>query len=293
MKLEKIITLANAGVRLRFLAMERSLRAVGCDLPLLVIPYDEKKFELPPNASWWTTPIRDWLQHERAHPLMFKHQCMTTGNYHYVDSDVIFLKNPAEVLAAHDGFITSCGHWHNPEETVTPESKATLQSLSTCWPRNVFNSGQFACDRVLYTEDELKRTCLDPRHENTCLRVPYDQSALVLLANLTDIPIRNLTLPPTCMESTWAGDYPDGDYKRFWRDESRMPYLIHWAGCKMSDDRPIHELFTQYLTLAELTEWHDEVAARADRESHDRRSLRQRLRRVAWGLKSFAEEVGS
>ena len=33
--------------------MERSLRAVGCDLPLLVIPYDEDLFELPPNAEWW------------------------------------------------------------------------------------------------------------------------------------------------------------------------------------------------------------------------------------------------
>jgi hypothetical protein len=47
MKIEKIITLANNKVRLRFLAMERSLRATGCQLPLLVIPYDDKLFELP------------------------------------------------------------------------------------------------------------------------------------------------------------------------------------------------------------------------------------------------------
>ena len=39
MKLEKIITLASAPVRLRLLAMVRSLRAVGCQLPVWVIPY--------------------------------------------------------------------------------------------------------------------------------------------------------------------------------------------------------------------------------------------------------------
>ena len=32
MKLEKVITLANWRVRLQFKAMERSLRATGCDL---------------------------------------------------------------------------------------------------------------------------------------------------------------------------------------------------------------------------------------------------------------------
>jgi len=72
MKLEKIITLANEPVRLRFLAMERSLRATGCDLPLLVIPYDDRRFELPPNAQWWETDLGRWLKQERTHPTMAK-----------------------------------------------------------------------------------------------------------------------------------------------------------------------------------------------------------------------------
>jgi hypothetical protein len=38
MKIDKIISMANQKVRLRFLAMERSLRATGCQLPLWVIP---------------------------------------------------------------------------------------------------------------------------------------------------------------------------------------------------------------------------------------------------------------
>lgn len=51
MKLESIITLASTEVRLRFIAMERSLRATGCDLPLRVIPYNANASKLPLNAE--------------------------------------------------------------------------------------------------------------------------------------------------------------------------------------------------------------------------------------------------
>jgi len=291
MKLEKIITLANEPVRLRFLGMERSLRATGCDLPLLVIPYDERRFELPANATWWTTGVRTWIQQERAHPTMFKYQCLTTPNFQFVDSDVVFLKNPAKVLAGEEGFITSCGHWRNPDHTVTSESLAILKAKSTCWQRYVFNTGQFACDRALYTEEELKRACLDPRYVETSLRLPHhEQPGVVLLTNLAGVPIRNLTLPPTCMESTWAGDYVEGNYEDYWRDETRKPYLIHWAGCDMWDPRAIDPLFTQYLTATELKEWKEQVAARERREMRSRQSFRARLRTVARGVRAFAGE---
>ena len=81
MQLERIVTLANEPVRLRFLALERSLRAVGCDLPLDVIPYDERRFELPKNASWWTIdPLCEWLQAQGAHSITRKYQCLTVAN---------------------------------------------------------------------------------------------------------------------------------------------------------------------------------------------------------------------
>jgi hypothetical protein len=293
MKLEKIITLANEPVRIRFLAMERSLRAVGCDLPLLVIPYDDRKFDLPPNATWWTTPVRDWLTQERAHRMMFKYQCLTTTNYQYVDTDIVFLRNPAKVLADVEGFITSCGHWRETEETVDEKSKKILMSLSTCWQRNVFNAGQFACDVALYTEETLKSTCHDPRYIDTCLRFAYhDQPGMTLLANLSGVPIRNLTMPPTYMESTWAEDYDEvANYEDYWRDESRKPYLIHWAGCDMWLPRSMDNLFKQYLTASELKEWQDEVAMRKERELRIRGSLRHRIRRFMYGAKAYSAAV--
>jgi hypothetical protein len=291
MKLEKIITLASEPVRLRFLAMERSLRATGCDLPLLVIPYDDRKFDLPANASWWTTDLRDWILTEKAQRTMAKYQCLTTTNFQFVDSDVVFLRNPAKVLKNENGFVTSCSHWHGAGETVTHESYLILKEKTTCWQKYIFNSGQFACDQALYTEEELKRTCLDPRYADTCLRHQYhEQPGIVLLANLADVPIHNLTLPPVGMESTWAGDYEEENYEHYWRDESRKPYLIHWAGCYVSKPLAIDRLFTQYLTAAEREEWTREVAVRTERETKSRLSPRELIRTVARSVRASAEE---
>ncbi len=254
MKLEKIITLANREVRLRFAAMERSLRATGCRMPLAVVPYDEQRFELPPNAAWWEMPdVLAWLGAERTHPMMRKYQCLLAANYQFVDSDVIFLCNPEEVLAPHEGFITSCCHWRDPAHTTTKESERVLSARSTTWRKTTFNAGQFACDRALYSFEELKRTAA--RFAETCLRLPYhDQPGMNLLVHESGAEITNLTLPPNAMESTWAGDYADG-YEGFWSDARRKPYLIHWAGTPMDAGRPIDKLFYDYLTASEKAEW--------------------------------------
>lgn len=256
MKLEKIITLANQATRIPFLAMERSLRAVGCQLPLYVIPYNKDIFDLPKNAHWWVLPeLTEWLTHHQTSQKLRKYQCLLVDNYQFVDTDVIFLKNPESVLSQHSGFITSCGHWHNPEQTYTEESKSIFHKKSTIWQSKVFNSGQFACDRILYTLDILKDKCM--QYPTTCLpkELPYthEQPGMNLLTFISEVPIHNLTLPPFLMESTWAGDYANS-YPQYWQTPN-MPYLIHFAGQKMNLSMPISELFFKYLTQAETAEY--------------------------------------
>jgi hypothetical protein len=295
MRLERIITLANASVRLRFLAMERSLRAVGCDLPLWVIPYgDGARFQLPVNAEWWELPeMSAWLRQWRTHPTMRKYQCLTVADYQFVDSDVVFLRNPAQVLAGTDGFVTSCGHWHNPQETTTEESEKYLRAKSTTWQRLVFNTGQFACDRPLFTFEQLKRRAESDEFRATCLTLPFnEQPGVDLLVISTGVPIQNLTLTPYNMQSAWAGDY-DGEYRSYWRTDQETPYLIHWAGVAMEQSRPINDLFYQYLTDAERSEWNDWVKAAAARFRKRDRSLRSRLRRLRRASKAFLKQISS
>jgi hypothetical protein len=292
MRLEKIITLANRKVMLQFLAMERSLRATGCDLPLWVIPYDDQCFDLPDNAIWWELPeVRSLLTEYRAHPMSAKYQCFTTGNYQYVDSDIVFLRNPEQVLAQQEGFITSCGHWGNPGHTYTEDSLRVLKQKSTCWQTLVFNAGQFACDRVLYRWEELNERCRDPKYVDTCLKFPFhDQPGTVLLVNLSGVPIHNLTLPPVSMESTWAGSYPDEHYETYWKDESRKPYLIHWAGVTLAD-LPINRLFTNYLTEDERQAWGQQVAETRQRITRNNGSFKAWLRRLAQATWAFRTEL--
>jgi hypothetical protein len=291
MQLDKIITLANKKVQLRFMALERSLRATGCTLPLLVIPYDGETFPLPENASWWSLPdLQDWLGAEKAHPMYRKYQCLTTDRYHYVDSDVIFLRNPEEAMARESGFVASCGHWRDASHTVTAESTAILRGRSSLWQRNIFNTGQFACDQILYSAEDLKKQCLDPRYVETCLRLRFhEQPGINLLVNLVEVPIHNLTLPPLAMESTWAGDYAGADYAATWTPEEKKPYLIHWAGCHENFFRPIDQLFLDYLTGAEREQFERETAELRQSRLRDQRSLRSRARRWRRSLRGFAD----
>jgi hypothetical protein len=279
MKLERIITLASRNVRLRFAAMERSLRATGCRLPLAVIPYDEQRFDLPANATWWELPeVLGWLATEKARPVMRKYQCLLMADYQYVDTDVIFLRNPEEVLALHAGFVTSCCHWRDPAHTTTEESEKILSAKSTTWRKTTFNTGQFACDRALYSFEELKHTAA--KYAATCLRLPYhEQPGLNLLVHEAGVAVTNLTLPPHKMESTWAGDYA-GEYEKYWSDAQRKPYLIHWAGTAMDAGRPIDKLFYNYLTAAEKAEWAAQEEARRRAKAAPLGGVARRVKRA-------------
>ena len=280
MKLEKIITLASTPVRLRLLAMVRSLRAVGCDLPVWVVPFGDApadRFTLPEGCAWWQVPdVCAWLGGTAASPLMRRYQCFLEGNYQFVDTDVVFLRDPREVLADQSGFVTSCGHWHNPNHTLTTSAEAIFRRASTTWQRQVFNSGQFACDRPLFDDlAALRHAAEDPAHAPTCFYPLADQPGVNLLRLVSGVPLTNLTMPPVAMESTWAGDYADAEYGRYWLAEARRPYLIHWAGTPMHDERPIHELFYRHLTPGELEEWHAQVRAK----SRPGRGMKPRLHR--------------
>jgi hypothetical protein len=290
MKLEKIIALANRAVRLRFVAMERSLRATGCQLPLRVIPYDDQTFDLPKNAEWWEVPeVTRWLAREHARPVMRKYQCLLEANYQFADADVVFLRNPEQVLAPYTGFVTSCGHWHNPGETSTPASRRIFSRHTTTWQSRVFNTGQFACDRALYDVASLMAAASQPEFIETCVRFRFnEQPGLNLLVFRSRVPVTNLTLPPVSMESTWAGDYTNG-WQHFWAEPERKPYLIHWAGLHGGVPRPIDDLFHQFLTRQERAEWEEQVRRASAERKTRARSLRSLARRVKRAYQALLE----
>jgi hypothetical protein len=248
MKIDKIITLANDQVRLQFLGMERSLRAVGCTLPVLVIPYDDNLFDLPMNSSWWKDiDFCAWIDSVGSKPVMRKYQVLLANRYLFVDSDIVFLQNPEEALGSVEGFITSCCHWHNPGHAITQQVVDLLVKKTTTWQKNVFNSGQFACGQQLYTFEKLKQIAHSDWACDTVLKhLFHEQPGMNLLVNASNVEIVNLTMPPHLMESTWAGDYGE-DFERYWADDARKPWLIHWAGRKMNGRLAIDELFLQYL----------------------------------------------
>ncbi len=288
MQLETIVTLASPEVRLRFIAMERSLRATGCDLPLRVIPYNEGRFDLPPNAEWWLdVELAEWLREWQAHPTMRKYQCLTIPNFQFVDADVVFLRNPVEVLKPLEGFITSCGHWKNPNETLTAQSLSHFAMQSTNWQTRVFNTGQWACDRALFTRQSLRKRCESPGFKETCLTFTHhEQPGINLLVRSTGVPVHNLTLPPWNMQSTWAGDYL-GEFQQYWKTPDETPYLVHWAGANMAQPRPIDGLMEQYLTSEERGAWRQQMGVSEKKRLAKKNSLCSLVQRSKNACRAF------
>ena len=246
--------MASKTVEIRFNAMIRSLRSVGCHLPVKVIPYNNEKFTLPDNCYWWEQPkLFEWLEGNISPNYHRKYSILTESNYQFVDPDIIFLSNPQDALSAHDGFITCCGQWHNPDNTVTQHSEKVFKDHSTNWPTLCFNGGQFACDQKLYDLDTLIHISENVEYRQTLINCETDQPPLNLLVLLSGVKVTNLTLPPFSMESTWSGDYQD-NFLRFWTEKNKKPYLIHWAGDSMSLDRKIDQLFLRYLSDDEKKE---------------------------------------
>lgn len=285
MKLEFIATLANERVKLRFLAMERSLRKQGCLIPIRVIPFNNSLFDLPNGSEWWDDPgFFSWLEEHGGNSYMRRYLCLSEKNYHFIDTDVIFLRNPSIVLEQHNGFITTCSHWHNPGHTLTSSSLIHFTRQSTTWQKQTFNSGQFACDKVLWSLQDLKEVMLSDGMRETCLHFKYhDQPGLNLLVLKSGINVTNLTLCPPYLESSWAGDYSEYPH-HYWDDLNRMPYLLHWAGLPTYDVRPIDTLFLEYLSVSEKTEWQELCASAKSRDNLRNHPLRLAIRRMRKAL---------
>lgn len=284
MKLEKIVTMANRAVQWQLIGMVRSLRATGCHLPVLVIPHDRdpELFDLPEGCSWWRDQeLHDWLMANGAHSRAGKYQCLMIENYHFVDCDVAFIENPETALLPQQGFIAACNHWHDYGHTCTAESRAEFLRVTTTWPRFVFNSGQFACDQALYSFETLKEMLVSPTVVGTALDGRFhEQAGINLLVLKSGVKIQNLTLPPTAMESTWAGDYESEvsqDYNRYWENSLQKPYLIHYAGCALNRAIPLNKLFFQHFNEQELQSLKKELNAFRANTLHHRTPKWRRL----------------
>ena len=295
MELRRIVTMASEEVRLDFMAMERSLRATGCELPLAVIPFGERLFQLPRNSHWWNEPI-EWtlrVAGDRVrHPLQYRFFLLGCGGYQVADTDLIFLRNPADVLRDHDGLIVSCHQWHLADKAAPSATLDLLRQKSSTWQSRLFNAGQFAASDPMFELGELSELLTTECVSQHAFldESPWDQAGFNLLAALRQPPMVNLCLPPHRMESTWAGDYPN-EFEKHWRDEKSQPYLIHWAGGCLDQDLPINELFFQFLTRNELTQWKERQDLRREKGRQQYRASLQPHERAVFKAKQCVKRL--
>lgn len=260
MRVDKIITIADRGAELQIRVFVRSLRKVGCALPVLVIPFGERNFELPPTCRWIEdSQLLRFLRQNAAHPLYNKYSALLQNNCAYFDTDIILFREPRQWLetAPSDAFAVADTEWAKNRWTYSADSLRFLSALSSCWPLFTFNSGFFAFEKPLYEEDELIDVIQSPEYRRTCLErraSPIDQPAINWLVLRKRPKIFNFNLPNQYMESTMAVDYgtssPDTIVSR-----PAAPAFLHFAGPMFREDLPIVNLYTSFLTAPERQRW--------------------------------------
>jgi hypothetical protein len=267
-RVDKIITLANKSAELQVRVFVRSLRKVGCELPVWVIPFGERDFELPSGCRWIEdSKLLRFLRQNAAHPLYSKYSALLQNNCAYFDTDIILLREPRKWLleaAPPDSFAVADTEWAKNRWTYSADSLRFLATLSSCWPLFTFNSGFFAFENPFYEEDELIDVIQSPEYRSTCLErkaSPIDQPAINWLVLRKRCKIFNFNLPEQYMESTMAGDYGTSPPETV-LSRPAAPAFLHFAGPMFQEDLPIVTLFTSFLTAPERKRWYAEVNER-------------------------------
>ena len=173
-KIDKIVLLANKKAELQFQVFVRSLRDVGCNLPVWVIPFGKKDFEPPPGCQWIEdkdSKLLAFLRQNAAHPLYRKYMALLQNHCAYFDTDIILLREPQEWLRStpSDAFVVADTEWAKNRWTFSADSLRFLTALSSCWPLLTFNSGFFAFEEPLYEEEELLSVIQRPEFRSTCV----------------------------------------------------------------------------------------------------------------------------
>lgn len=257
MTFDQIFSMANRHMRLEFLAMERSLRATGCRLPLTVIPFGEPDFDLPPGASWMDiSPYKTLLAPWKTGSAAFrKLSIFLQRGAVFFDADIIHLQNPEEWLAGFspDQFVVADTEVFKNKWTFTPRTAEVFRWTSSNWQLSNFNSGFFAFENRQLTEDAIAAAFAASESDFLINSpTPGEQSALNYLVFRLGWKVVNVCLPPYSLESTMSVDYGD-NYRELLGLPNSAPF-IHFAGGGRVLDEPIAELMLSHLSAEEAAE---------------------------------------
>lgn len=251
--------MANEKVRLDFTAMFRSLRATGCDLPVYVIPFDETRFDLPKGATWLENPRfysylgdRGMVNHCR------KLLALTFDNFVFFDTDIIHIDDVSKRLTdlPANAFVVADPEWSLKKWTFSEGTKKLYEQRTSTWVLDNFNTGFFAKERFVFSQDDLMQCLQDPLATSLCQGsgpTRSEQETINLILFWQKLEVTNLCLPPYRMESTFCWDYSEAN-KELVHTHPKRSFFIHFPS-KGARNHCLAPLFHQYLSSEELAEW--------------------------------------
>ncbi len=265
----------------------RSLRHHSPDIPVRLLPYDNRleklrpwleryRIDLHPDPDYgFYDRLGDELL-ERVHlgHHMFRKFAAFAGPYDdflYLDADIAVLAPVEELLArfARSGaeFMTFDSDLDNVYRR-TPWRAALEQSGRT----KGFNAGAFLSRRGLFPRPRLTALLAEARRVRENFVFQYDQPFFNFAVDTTGLrQVRLAEFDPTCPDKQWGDQVPFIEHEGAWRlgtpghrDYGKVQPFIHWAGHDAGERTPNRHVFYHYRLLGEA--WPTRLAYRlADR----------------------------
>ena len=263
-----IYCLANDGVFDWMVALLASLRAVAPDLPVVVIPYDDRVDRVSslrsihPFELWRDTgrlAMLDDVGHQvnPRYPRTFRKLGVFWGpldRFVFVDSDIIVSRGIQEVLRALEpGGLFLCGDL-DIEQVFLPT--ALRREVESTGKVVGFNSGFFASTREALSAEEISAGVAHIGAARSAFVTSAQEQPFlnwcVWRSDLTVTPVGKAVADAT--DFTGAGRRPlrksaDGTIRVFdprSDDYGRRMMVVHWAGFRCTSRMPNRKLFLDY-----------------------------------------------
>ena len=266
-----VYVLANDAVHDWLVAFLESYRAHNPDLPLALIPYDDRLDRVRALADSYQFEVINDASLIRLDELgrsfagddspgwvrMFRKFFVFWGPFEYglyLDCDIIVLDDLKQLL---DAFVESSWDFCFFDQTdeYVYNSEAFILKMKQEYSARLFNAGYWGARRGLFSLGALQELAGPARAVQDQLYVGIDQSFLNYSIHVSHRPYGGLSdLLPDLAHHHWAAPWrrirrTGRDYRighRTSPDFGKRLVLLHWAGYKVSPLMPYRNIFLKY-----------------------------------------------
>jgi len=256
------------------ISLFRSLRHYSPDIPVRLLPYDNRLEKLRPWMERYNITLHEdpdysfydhlgdqlWDEVHIGHHMFrkFAAYCGPFDDFLYLDIDIAVL---APLEKTFDDFTRSGAAFMTFDNDLDNVYKRTpwRDALEQAGRTKGFNAGAFLSQRGLFTRDDLSALLADAKRLRDNFVYQYDQPFFNFAIDMKGLlQVRLPEFNPAVPDKLWGDQIPISNKDGAWRlltpghrDYGKAEPLIHWAGHRGDDPFPNRHIFYHFRLMDE------------------------------------------